>query len=233
MYEISHAALNPARAWADATRLFFKNPINPMSFTTFGKSIAAASELFERSTRRYGRPEWRINSTMVSGTRVPVHINTIWERPFCKLIHFERAGLPALRPQPTVLSRGTDVGSPCDAAARHRAAHCCPIRTSTSPTGSMRAWCRCRKARSAWTITSITSTPSSTPGRGRARHLRVSAYRAGAGRHRADGSRQRSVCADLHGADGRTDRHAREADPGQYAREDGAWNRPSTGSWVS
>src|SRR5580704_5084568 len=35
-YEMSHAALNPARAWADATRLFYKNPVNPLSFTTFG-----------------------------------------------------------------------------------------------------------------------------------------------------------------------------------------------------
>ena len=59
-YEMSQAALNPSRAWADATRLFFKNPLNPLSFTTFGKSVAAACELFERSTRRYGRPEWRI-----------------------------------------------------------------------------------------------------------------------------------------------------------------------------
>ena len=62
-YEMSHAALNPSRAWADATRLYFKNPVNPLSFTTFGKSIAAACELFERSTRRYGRPEWRMAST--------------------------------------------------------------------------------------------------------------------------------------------------------------------------
>ena len=29
-YEMSHAALNPSRAWADATRLFFKNPGNPL-----------------------------------------------------------------------------------------------------------------------------------------------------------------------------------------------------------
>ena len=63
-YEMSHVALNPSRAWADATRLFFKNPINPLSFTIYGKSVAAACELFERSTRRYGRPEWRISSTV-------------------------------------------------------------------------------------------------------------------------------------------------------------------------
>jgi len=103
-YEMSHAALNPSRAWADATRLFFKNPANPLSYTTFGKSVAAACELFERSTRRYGRPEWSIDSTLVSGERVPVRISTVWERPFCKLIHFERSFQRApKRPQPKLL----------------------------------------------------------------------------------------------------------------------------------
>jgi poly(3-hydroxybutyrate) depolymerase len=103
-YEMNQAALNPSRAWADATRLFFKNPVNPLSFTTFGKSMAAACELFERSTRRYGKPEWRIDSTLVGGERVPVHVTTVWERPFCKLTHFERAfeHLPK-RPQPKLL----------------------------------------------------------------------------------------------------------------------------------
>jgi poly(3-hydroxybutyrate) depolymerase len=103
-YEMSHAALNPSRAWADATRLFFKNPLNPLSFTTFGKSVAAGCELFERSTRRYGKPEWNISSTVVGGERVPVHISTIWERPFCRLLHFERAFEHApRRPQPRLL----------------------------------------------------------------------------------------------------------------------------------
>jgi poly(3-hydroxybutyrate) depolymerase len=90
LYETSQAALNPARAVADATRLAFKNPFNPLYFTTFGKSIAAAAELFERSTRRYGRPEWRISSALVGGERVPVQISTVWERAFCRVIHFER-----------------------------------------------------------------------------------------------------------------------------------------------
>jgi poly(3-hydroxybutyrate) depolymerase len=103
-YEMSHAALNPSRAWADATRLFFKNPINPLSFTTLGKSVAAACELFERSTRRYGRPEWRIDSTLVGGERVPIHISTVWERPFCKLVRFERMfERPPKRQQPRLL----------------------------------------------------------------------------------------------------------------------------------
>src|SRR6478736_4632518 len=104
LYEMSHAALNPARAWADATRLLFKNPVNPLSFTTYGKSVAAACELFERSTRRYGRPEWQISSTLVGGERVPIHISTVWERPFCRLVHFERVfERHPRRPQPKLL----------------------------------------------------------------------------------------------------------------------------------
>jgi poly(3-hydroxybutyrate) depolymerase len=103
-YEMSQAALNPARALADATRLFYRNPANPFAHTTFGKSIAAASEVFERATRRYSKPEWGINETTVSGEKVPVRITPVWERPFCRLLHFERAFERApRRPQPRVL----------------------------------------------------------------------------------------------------------------------------------
>jgi poly(3-hydroxybutyrate) depolymerase len=104
LYEMSHAALNPARAFSDAARLFFKNPANPLSYTPFGKTMAAASELFERSTRRYGKPDWNISSSVVVGERVPVHIATVWERPFCRLLHFERSfEHPPHRPQPRLL----------------------------------------------------------------------------------------------------------------------------------
>lgn len=103
-YEMNHAALNPSRALAEATRLFYKNPANPLSYTQLGKSVAAACEVFERSTRRYAQPEWGITSTQVGGERVPVHIATVWERPFCRLLHFERAiAHPPRRPQPKLL----------------------------------------------------------------------------------------------------------------------------------
>jgi len=104
LYEMGQTALNPSRAFADATRLFFKNPANPFAHTQYGKSVAAAAELFERVTRRYGQPEWQIDSTVVGGERVPVHIKPVWERPFCRLLHFERAltQVPR-RPQPKLL----------------------------------------------------------------------------------------------------------------------------------
>jgi poly(3-hydroxybutyrate) depolymerase len=103
-YEMGHASLNPARAFADATKLFFKNPANPWAHTEFGKTVAAASELFERSTRRYGKPAWNITSTLVGAERVPVRITPVWERPFCRLLHFERCFERTLkRPQPRLL----------------------------------------------------------------------------------------------------------------------------------
>src|SRR6478752_1867444 len=104
LYEMGHAALDPSRAFADATKLFFKNPANPLSHTTYGKSVAAAMEVFERSTRRYGRPEWNIESTLVGGERIAIKIKTVWERPFCRVLHFERAFTRTpRRPQPKLL----------------------------------------------------------------------------------------------------------------------------------
>ena len=67
LYELNHAALSPFRAAADAARLYFQNPLNPLSHTPFGRNMAAAAELFERTTRRYGKPEFGLASTMVHG----------------------------------------------------------------------------------------------------------------------------------------------------------------------
>jgi poly(3-hydroxybutyrate) depolymerase len=104
LYEMSQAALNPSRALAEATRLFYKNPANPLFYTNFGKSVAAACEVFERSTRRYAKPDWNITATQIGGEQVPIHITAVWERPFCRLLHFERAFTrPPQQPQPKVL----------------------------------------------------------------------------------------------------------------------------------
>src|SRR5213082_905131 len=72
MYEMGQASLNPARAVTDATRILFQNPLNPWSHTEIGKSIAAGCEVFERTTRRYGKPEWGLHHTEVNGVRTPV-----------------------------------------------------------------------------------------------------------------------------------------------------------------
>jgi poly(3-hydroxybutyrate) depolymerase len=102
-YELTHAALSPARAVADATRLYYRNPLNPFAHTAMGRNMAAAMEMFERVTRRYGKPEFGIESVLVGGARIAVREEVVWERPFCRLLHFAKA-LPGGRsPGPKLL----------------------------------------------------------------------------------------------------------------------------------
>ena len=104
MYEMAHASLNPVRAVTDATKILFQNPLNPWTHTEFGKSVAAACELFERTTRRYGKPDWNLPTTEVNGVRTAVEVRSVWEKPFCRLLHFDRKLTRPLRsPQPRVL----------------------------------------------------------------------------------------------------------------------------------
>jgi poly(3-hydroxybutyrate) depolymerase len=71
-------------------RLFFNAPLNPLSHTFYGRSVAAACDVFERVTRRYGKPEFNIKSTMVNGKPVAVREKVVWRRPFCNLLQFEK-----------------------------------------------------------------------------------------------------------------------------------------------
>ncbi len=103
LYELNHAALQPARAFADATRFFYQHPLNPMSGNAFGRSVAAVAELFERTTRQYGKPEFNLPETTVDFRKVAVTENRIWSKPFCDLIHFERDLPKSRRSDPKIL----------------------------------------------------------------------------------------------------------------------------------
>ncbi len=103
MYEFAHLAVAPARAMSDATRLMFHNPLNPLTHTVMGRNLAAAAELFERLTRRYGKPIFDLDSTWIDGKEVAVVEEIVWRKPFCNLVRFVR-DLPATAPrQPRLL----------------------------------------------------------------------------------------------------------------------------------
>lgn len=95
-YELSHAALKPARAVAESVRYLFESPFNPLTHTPVGRHAAAACEVFERTTRRYDKPGFGLALTEISRERVAVTEEVVWERPFCRLIHFRR-DLPAVQ----------------------------------------------------------------------------------------------------------------------------------------
>jgi len=89
-YELTHAALAPLKAISQVTQYISSSIYNPVAYTPVGKSVAAACEVFNRTTRRYGKPEWGITSTLHNGKTVPLTEQTVYCTPFCDLLHFRR-----------------------------------------------------------------------------------------------------------------------------------------------
>ncbi|WP_082359183.1 polyhydroxyalkanoate depolymerase [Bosea sp. AAP35] len=102
-YEAAHMMLSPARSMTDAMHLAFRNPANPLTYTPFGRTVAASCELFERTTRRYGKPAFGLPETTINGVRTAVEERVVWERPFGRVIYFDRQIEGRRKPQPKVL----------------------------------------------------------------------------------------------------------------------------------
>jgi poly(3-hydroxybutyrate) depolymerase len=100
---MAHAALAPARAVSDATHFVFRNPWNPLANTTLGKNISAGAELFERMTRRYGKPTFGLREIELDGVAYPVLEDVVWTKPFCNLLRFVRPDFPGAANQPKLL----------------------------------------------------------------------------------------------------------------------------------
>lgn len=90
MYEMNRIVMTPWRAYANTTRRMMRAAWNPMGDTVAGRTMAAAAELFESVTRRYGKPEWMIDSTTINGQTVGITERVVWSGPWCDLLHFER-----------------------------------------------------------------------------------------------------------------------------------------------
>jgi poly(3-hydroxybutyrate) depolymerase len=90
VYEMLHLAFAPARAATGALLHTIKSPLNPLYHTTLGRNIAASAELFERMTRRYGKPAFGLDTTTVDGVTVEIAEEHVWFKPFCGLLHFKR-----------------------------------------------------------------------------------------------------------------------------------------------
>ncbi|MCK6418656.1 MAG: polyhydroxyalkanoate depolymerase [Alphaproteobacteria bacterium] len=90
LYELQHAVMTPVRLQAEVTRMVMQNPWNPLSYTQIGRTISANAEMIERSTRRFGRPEFGLVSTQIGGQTVTVEEKVIVEKPFGRLLNFKR-----------------------------------------------------------------------------------------------------------------------------------------------
>ena len=102
-HETAHLMVSPARAASDATRMLLNNPFLPLGHTPYGRAVSAGLELFERVTRRYAKPEFGLKTTLIDGESIPVTERIVWERPFGRVIAFDRALKVSHKPHPKLL----------------------------------------------------------------------------------------------------------------------------------
>jgi poly(3-hydroxybutyrate) depolymerase len=90
LHEASFYASTPLRLAARAARDFWGSPLNPAAETDLGRRIHAGADLFSNVTRRYGKPDWRIDTVKVGQVDVRVRPTVVWESPWARLIQFDR-----------------------------------------------------------------------------------------------------------------------------------------------
>lgn len=71
---------------------FTSDPINPFGYTPLGRAANASLETGMRITRRYEKQDFGITSVTIDGEDFPVRDETVYEMPFCNLLHFKKLG---------------------------------------------------------------------------------------------------------------------------------------------
>jgi poly(3-hydroxybutyrate) depolymerase len=99
IYEMNHAAMMPLRMMTDAGLAFWNNNSNPMRQSYVGRAASASLEMFERLTRRYGKPDFDIASTIVGNEDVTVLQTPVMSKPFCRLLHFAKQDFYTKQPK--------------------------------------------------------------------------------------------------------------------------------------
>ncbi len=165
-HEFNRALLNPMVSWSQTAAKMFSAPDSWLSNLPGAPRAAANYELAYRLVKDYEKPRFNIHSVQAYGTEIPIVEKVALAKPFCNLLHFKRYADDAKALKKISESRRCWWWRRCRAITRR----CCAIRcahfrrntTSTSPTGSTRAWCRPISAVSISTITSTTSANSSS-----------------------------------------------------------------------
>ena len=90
LHEMQRFAWAPARMMAEAGRQAASNPLLPMAWHPAGRAVGAFCELFERVSRKHGKPEFGIRHVSSGGRTLAVRERVVASTPFCDLLHFER-----------------------------------------------------------------------------------------------------------------------------------------------
>jgi poly(3-hydroxybutyrate) depolymerase len=99
-YDWQRTALEPWRMFAQAANELYGHPDSPLSYLPGSRNVAAAFDLMTRLTQRYERPPFDITSVQSGGKAYAVREVYDIEKPFCRLLHFQKVGAPK---QPRVI----------------------------------------------------------------------------------------------------------------------------------
>ncbi len=110
-HELAYHSATPFRIGAQMARQFWTSPLNPASDTAIGRTAYAAAEVFESLTRRYGKPDWGLETIEIDGKPVRTTEQVVWSSPWCRLVRFarnigdlKRAGRPAAAPAVVIVA---------------------------------------------------------------------------------------------------------------------------------
>ncbi|WP_233235519.1 polyhydroxyalkanoate depolymerase [Bordetella sp. LUAb4] len=112
LHELQRAFLTPFAAFTEASSQLFSNPYSPWAYMPVSRQMAAGYELMHRIGKEYEKPAWDLPTTEIDGETVKIIEKVAVDKPFCRLIHFQRegrsqgrgqAGTAAKRKDPTVL----------------------------------------------------------------------------------------------------------------------------------
>jgi len=89
-YEFQHSVWSPFRHAAEKMEEALRSPFSPVSYTPVGRAMAAGCHVFERVTRRYDKPSFGLETTLIDGKKVKITEEVVLQKPFCELRHFKR-----------------------------------------------------------------------------------------------------------------------------------------------
>lgn len=110
-HELAYHSATPFRIGAQMARQFWTSPLNPAADTAIGRTAYAPAEVFESLTRRYGKPDWGLETIEIDGKPVRTTEQVVWSSPWCRLVRFarnigdlKRAGRPAAAPAVVIVA---------------------------------------------------------------------------------------------------------------------------------
>lgn len=90
LHEMQRLFMAPSRMVAQGARIAMRNPMNPLAYTSAGRAMMSGADIFEHLTKRFGKPEWGLDQTLIDGEPVDIELETVAHRTWCHLVRFKR-----------------------------------------------------------------------------------------------------------------------------------------------